>query len=328
MEAGCITQDCTVADTGTCLLSNDPSSCPHRLAAEDKGEQATSEVDLPSRAAFPGSRACTLSDARGLMAERYVHLVGILGEPNAGKTGCLASLYLSVGQKCIDGLAFADSRTLMGFEEISQGARRWNDGRIPEQFTDHTVLPDDRTAGFLHIRLASSHQEKSVDLLCSDLPGEWTTELIDGNRVDRLQFLKRADAIWLVVDGRETVALEKRQVCLQRTKMAIGRLGSFLARGRRLILVITRLDEQTPDDSVVQEICDEGNRCGFETESVVVASFSKDGSEVPPGTGIGRLIELTTTFDRSPGVVWQRDGEAASFDSLHIGLARRGTHEG
>ena len=60
------------------------------------------------------------------MGERYVHLVGILGEPNAGKTGCLVSLYLSVTQRCLDGISFADSSTLMGFEEISQGARRWN----------------------------------------------------------------------------------------------------------------------------------------------------------------------------------------------------------
>lgn len=327
METGCITQDCTVADTGTCLLSNDPSSCPHRLAAEDNEAQTSSEIDHPSTVAFPSSRACTLSDARGLMAERYVHLVGILGEPNAGKTGCLVSLYLSVGQRCLDGFAFADSRTLMGFEEISQGARRWNEGHIPEQFTDHTVLPDDRTAGFLHIRLALEHQQRSADLLCSDLPGEWTTELTDQNRVDRLQFLKRADVIWLVIDGTETTAPDKRQVCLERTKMAISRLGSFLSRGRRLIVVITRLDEMVPDDGVVQEICAEGIQCGFDTESVAVASFSKDGNKVSPGTGIEKLIELTTTFDRSPDLVWQPDGGTPSFESPHIGLVRRGTHE-
>ena len=328
MAVGCVRQDCTVADTGTCLLSNDPSSCPDRLTAEDKEAQAICEVDVPSKVAFPGSRACTLSDARGLMGERYVHLVGILGEPNAGKTGCLVSLYLSVARRRLDELAFADSRTLMGFEEISQGARRWNNGRIPEQLTDHTVLPDDRTAGFLHIRLARIHQGNSVDLLCSDLPGEWTTELIDRNRVDRLQFLKRADVIWLVVDGTETVTPDKRQVCLQRTKMVIGRLSSFLARGRRLILITTRLDEKAPDDRVVQEMCAEGIQCGFETESVAVASFSKDGSEISAGTGIGKLVELTTTFDRAPGAVWQRDGGATAFESPRIDLVRRGTHEG
>lgn len=324
MAPGCTKADCTVADTGRCLLSHDPSSCPYRATVEDTETEATSTVNLPSKAKFPGSRACTLSDARGLMGERYVHLVGILGEPNAGKTGCLVSLYLSVAQRCLDGISFADSRTLMGFEEISQGARRWNDGQIPEQFTDHTVLPDDRTAGFLHIRLARVSQGNQVDLLCSDLPGEWTTELIDRNRVDRLQFLKRADVIWLVVDGTETVAQDKRQVCLQRTTMAIGRLGDFLASGRRLILVVTRRDETEPDDRVVQEICAEGRHRGFETESVAVASFSKNDEEVPAGTGIPRLIELTTTFDRNPTVVWQRDPGGASFESPRIGLVRRG----
>ena len=324
MASGCVKQDCTVADTGTCLLSNDPSSCPHRLAAEDADVQAISAIDLPAKATFPSSRACTLSDAREVMGERYVHLVGILGEPNAGKTGCLVSLYLSVAKTRLDGFAFADSRTLMGFEEISQGARRWNDGRIPEQFTDHTVLPNNRTAGFLHLRLARMQQGNSVDLLCSDLPGEWTTELIDQNRIDRLQFLNRADVVWLVVDGTETVAPDKRQVCLQRTTMAIGRLGDFLASGRRLILVVTRRDEMAPDDGVVQEICAEGRRCGFETESVVIASFSKDDGEVPAGTGIARLVELTTAFDRDPAVVWQRDAGGASFESPRIGLVRRG----
>ena len=128
--------------------------------------------------------------------------------------------------------------------------------QIPEQLTDHTVLLDNRTAGFLHIRLARVRQGNQVDLLCSDLPGEWTTELIDRNRIDRLEFLKRADVVWLVIDGTETVAPDKRQVCLQRTTMAIGRLGDFLASGQRLVLVVTRLDETVPDDSVVQrDLC-------------------------------------------------------------------------
>ena len=326
MALGCARQDCTVADTGVCLLNNEPSSCPDRLAAE--GAEATAAGDRPSKVVLPGSRACTLSAAKGLMAKRYVHLVGILGEPNAGKTGCLVSLYLSVGQRCLDGFSFADSRTLMGFEEISQGARRWNEGQIPEQFTDHTVLPDNRTAGFLHIRLARMQEGDSVDLLCSDLPGEWTTELIDRNRVDRLEFLKRADVVWLVVDGTETVAPDKRQVCVHRTTMAIRRLGSLLPRGRRLVLVVTRRDEEAPDESVVSTICAEGKRCGFETESVAVASFSKDGGEVPAGTGIPRLIALSTTFERRGGLTWQQNGEGALFENPQIGLVRKGTHEG
>ena len=288
MVSECSRPDCTVAQTGVCLLNREPSSCPDRVAAEHP-EAAPAGV-VPSTVAFRSSRACTLSGARELMADRYIYLVGILGEPDAGKTGCLVSLYLSVSQRSFDSLRFADSRTLMGFEEISQGARRWNKGRVPEQFTDRTELTDDRTAAFLHIRLAHAQQRNPVDLLCSDLPGEWTTALIEQNRVDRLEFLKRADVIWLVVDGTELVEPNKRQVCVHRTKHAIGRLADFLGAGRRLILVVTRLDRKVPDVSVVSELCAEGTRRGFETEAVEVASFS-DNEQVAPGTGIPRLME-------------------------------------
>ena len=106
--------------------------------------------------------------------------------------------------------------------------------------------------------------------------------------------------------------------------MAIDRLGDFLASGRRLILVVTRRDETAPDDHVVQEICAEGRQRGFETESVPVASFSQGGGEVPAGTGIERLIELTTAFDRDPAAVWQRGVGRDSFKGPRIGLVRRG----
>ena len=324
MESGCARPDCTVAETGICLLNHEPSSCPDRVVTAEA--EAGVEVPRLRKTAFPGSRAFTLSEARGLMAERYAHLVGILGEPNAGKTGCLVSLYLSVGQRLLDGFSFADSRTLMGFEEISQGARRWNEGRIPEQITDHTELPDDRTAGFLHLRLARAKQASPVDLLCSDLPGEWTTALVDHNRVDRLGFLRRADVIWLVVDGTELVTQAKRQLCVFRTKLVIERLDQFLGCRPRLILVVTRRDREMPAEDVVQTICAEGTRRGFETESVAVASFSYDGV-VAAGTGILALLQRTTAFGYDGGVVWQPDVSGALFDP-QIGLVRRRTHEG
>ena len=326
MELVCARPDCTIAETGRCLLNHEPSSCPDRMAAAEPTRESPPAVVLPRKVSFPGSRACTLNEARALMEEQYVHLVGILGEPNAGKTGCLVSLYLSVVDRRLDGFSFANSRTLMGLEEISQGARQWNQGQVPEQFTDHTELADDRTAGFLHIKLARGPQGRSVNLLCSDLPGEWTTALIEQNRVDRLEFLKRADVIWLVVDGTELVNPAKRQVCVRRTKIVISRLGNFLDSRPRLILVITRRDERAPDENVVQDLCAEGARCGFETEAVAVASFSKN-SEVTAGTGIPTLIERSTAFGREGGPVWQRDGGDDSFKVPRIGLVRRGTNE-
>lgn len=325
MMLECAQPDCTVAETGTCLLNNEPSECPQRIAAQQT--EAADGAGEARGARFPTSRAYTLGDARALMAERYVHVVGILGESDAGKTACLVSLYLSVAHRQLDGFAFADSRTLMGFEEVSQGARRWNEGRMPEQLTDHTVLDDERTAGFLHMRLLRSDGPGAFDLLCSDLPGEWTTDLIEANRVDRLPFLRRADAIWLVIDGRETVDPERRQVCFQRVKALIGRLADFLGGGRRLILVVTRRDAGAPNEVVVGRMCAEATGRGFETEAVEVASFADEGSEVAAGFGVGRLIERTMTSSSDVGALWTRTGAPAAFELPKVGLVRRGTDE-
>jgi len=76
----------------------------------------------------------------------------------------------------------------MAFEEISRGARRWNEGHQPDQMTSHTELSSDRSPGFMHLRLRQTSTNESADILMPDLPGEWTTSLIESNRVDRLNF--------------------------------------------------------------------------------------------------------------------------------------------
>ena len=128
-----------------------------------------------------------------MMGRRYFRVVGILGEPDAGKTASLVSLYLLLSRGKLTGFKYADSRTLMAFQEISQGALRWNEGEHPQQLTTHTKLADGRSAGFLHLRLMPTEGSEAVDLLLPDLPGEWTTALTDSNRFDRLDFLKGAD---------------------------------------------------------------------------------------------------------------------------------------
>ena len=320
MASGCARSECTVAETGTCLLNYDPSTCPDRVvAAETEAQPAIAKA---SKAEFPPSRAYTLRAARGLMAERYVHVVGILGEPDAGKTACLVSLYLSVGQQKLEDFRFADSRTLMGFEEISQGARQWNQGQMPDQLTDHTELTDDRTPGFLHIKLVRAEQDNAVDLLCTDLPGEWTTDLIDQNRVDRMEFLRRADVIWLVINGSDAAAPEKRQLCVLRTKMLIERLSVFLGGEGRLILVITRRDHQAANTTVVEELRKEAESRGFDVEAVEVASFS-DEETVEPGYGISTLIKHSSEFERNVGPTWEQVVDTAVFEPPKIGLVRR-----
>ena len=318
MVLKCGRANCTVAETEECLLNNDPASCPERVTVDDG-----SGLNGPEKEYFPPSRACTLRDAQSLMARGYMQIVGVLGEPDAGKTACLVSLYLLLGRNRLDGFGFADSTTLRGFEEISRGARRWNRAHPPEELTHHTRLTGDRSASFLHLRLART--EGAIDLLLSDLPGEWTKELISKRRVDRLAFLKRADVIWLVIDGGRLRRSETRQASRHGIKLLAERLGTFLSDMKPpLIFVVTRRDQGVLEDESLAELRAIGEREGFDSDVVEVACFADADGDVKPGHGIGDLIEKTTQSPEATRMLWPEDVVDDTFTLPEIGLIRSG----
>ncbi|MEE3508530.1 hypothetical protein QN399_20130 [Pseudomonas sp. 10C3] len=261
-------------------------------------------LEQPDRAsAFPSSRALGLEDLNAMMGTRYVNVVGILGDPESGKTACLASLYLLISHAKLEGWSFADSKSLTAFEEIARGARDWNDGRAPEQMTVHTELADDHGPGFLHLRLIRRSDGRRVDLALPDVPGEWTQMLVSTARSDRLEFLKSAGAIWIVLDGRSLADIEKRHGLIARVGQLAARLKTMLeGRTPRLIVAVTHRDLHVLEDNVAGRLRTELNRRGAEVEIVGVAPFSDQPENVPAGFGLAELINLTvgTVPDRPP----------------------------
>ena len=313
----CRQENCTFVETGACLLNNDPATCPHRdeihesISSEIAGASIPPLMEPERYPQFPRSLPLTPSQVREVMGGRYFRLIGIVGVPNAGKTASLVSLYLLLSTGKLEGFSFANSRTLMAFEEISQGARRWNEGQFPEQLTAHTELEDERIAGFLHLRLIPTGRNETVDLLLPDLPGEWTTALIDNNRTDRFEFLKRADVVWLMVNGGQLLESTTRQFVLHRTRLLIQRLGELLEPASRVILVVTRRDQGKPSQKILDSLREEVRARGLNPEVVLIASFS-DADTVAPGCGIAELIATTATpickmpafwpeYDNTPG---------------------------
>ncbi|MEX3973789.1 TRAFAC clade GTPase domain-containing protein [Paraburkholderia caribensis] len=260
MSGSCGFEGCTVDETGICALSRDPLVCDNRqkpsgaLATDGQSDESSASqrndrlgapvLEQPTRAStFPSSRTLGLEDMNALMGRRYVNVVGILGDPESGKTACLASLYLLISHAMLKNWAFADSRSLTAFEDIARGARDWNDGSAPEEMTVHTELADDLRPGFLHLRLVRRSDGRRVDLALPDVPGEWTQALITSGRSDRLDFLRSAEAIWIVLDGRTLADIERRQRLIARVGQLAGRLNALLdGNSPRLILVVTHRD--------------------------------------------------------------------------------------
>jgi hypothetical protein len=205
MTIVCDKESCTVAETNICLLNNPLDTCPHRKKTADGAGPPSIEPPLgqpEQNPRLPHSRTMTPTQARDLMAARYCTLVGILGDPDAGKTAALVSLYLLVSRAKLEGFDFSDSRTLMAFNEISQGALDWNEGQLPDELTQHTELADDRTAGFLHLRLRRNADGEMLDFLLPDLPGEWSKSF-RGQRSEGPAPIPQEIGRHLVDDGRE-----------------------------------------------------------------------------------------------------------------------------
>jgi hypothetical protein len=263
-------------------------------------------LEQPDRAsAFPSSRTLGLEDLNAMMGTRYVNVVGILGDPESGKTACLASLYLLISHAKLEGWSFADSKSLTAFEEIARGARDWNEGRAPEQMTVHTELADDRSPGFLHLRLVRRSDGRRVDLALPDVPGEWTQALVSTARSDRLDFMKSAEAIWIVLDGRSLADIEKRHGLIVRVGQLAARLKTMLeGRAPRLMVVVTHRDLHVLEESVAERLRTELNRRGAEAEIVGVAPFSDQPENIPAGFGLAALVNLTVGKVPDRPVFW------------------------
>ncbi len=324
MSRSCTFDGCTVDETGLCALSRPASTCSNRITTEavsatsadtsdsdtvasQSGDRLGAPVlDQPVRAiAFPSSRTLGLDALNAMIRTKYVNIVGILGDPDSGKTACLACLYLLVSHAKLEGWSFADSRSLTAFEDIARGARDWNAGAPPRQMTVHTESTDDRAPGFLHLKLVRHSDGRRVDFALPDIPGEWTQALVNTNQSDRLDFMKLAEVIWIVLDGRTLASIEKRQGLIARAGQLAGRLKTMLnGCVPRLMIVVTHRDAHIVGDHVTRRLQKEFSRHGMTAEIVPVAPFSDDPDNVLPGFGIAELIDLTVGKSAERPIFW------------------------
>ncbi|CNB70223.1 TPA: hypothetical protein RFB65_004275 [Yersinia enterocolitica] len=341
MSESCRFEGCAVDETGSCALENQASACPNRTPNDETSPESLDTFDYddaalqsidqlgapvlvePTRTnAFGAGRSLGLEDINTLMGKKYVNVVGILGDPESGKTACLASLYLLVSHAKLEGWSFADSRSLIAFEDIARGARDWNNGEVPEQMTVHTELADDRSPGFLHLRLKRLSDGRHVDLALPDIPGEWTQSLVTTAQSERLDFIKSAEVIWIVLDGRTLGDIEKRQGLIARVGQLAGRLDTMLdGRIPRLLLVVTHRDSYIVEEDVSRRLEKELKRSGTSAEIICVAPFSDQPEEVTAGFGIAELINKTVEESTERPTFWQSN-EPNENDRAYISYRR------
>lgn len=304
-DGTCEKADCTVATTGQCLLSQpDPSQCPHfrsGVAAVPVDVSPVAVIDEMPRVQKIGRKfhlgnELGAEDASEIMRARYSHLIGVLGSTDAGKTCLLSSLYLMASGGTLPAkYLFAGSLTLQAFEDRARGLREWQDGKLPAQLADHTILTDPRQPSLLHLAVRESAGERRrLDILLTDLPGEWTDNLVlRAANAGSFEFLQRADGIILVVDGTVLIS-DRRHIELQHMRQFVERLSNEvkLSRDIPFVVLVSKSDEigmQMPPAAI--ELRSYLESLGYTATAISAAAFSRHPDNVKSGTGVFSAIE-------------------------------------
>ncbi len=313
MEHGsCRNSDCTVAETGICLNSyKDLLQCEnyvpaqpeitnnvtHSPVAGDAGESEQQE-SVGSYRLFIGGSELGIRDSISLTQASYAHLIGIIGPTNVGKTCFLSSLYLLATSGALrPEYVFAGSVTLQGFEDRARLVRKWG-GVLPDKLAEHTVLQDPRMAALMHLSLREVGSiSRKIDLLLTDLPGEWFSDLVlHAHTAKRLHFLKRADGIIFMVDGPLLSSREKRYLEIHNAKLLLQRLSETIDLGNDVpvVLVVSKCDELSeavfPDASHI--LVEYGRELGFNMTPILLSAFSRNPQAIKSGTGVIESIKL------------------------------------
>ena len=191
-----------------------------------------------------------LHEAEDIVRRSPARVISVLGPYDAGKTSLIASFFLQMANGHFGAFPyrFASSRTLYGFQDLVDRANRWT-GKQGEQIVDHTPKEDGNQGGrFLHLGLrpANKQDDRHIDVLLSDVTGEWIeswSERVDADAERRLAFIPRSDGFVVVADSERLIGNDGMEMDAKIDQL-IRRIVSAAGRrtGRGLALVFSKFD--------------------------------------------------------------------------------------
>ena len=254
----CNQTGCPLSSTGECLEGfDDPHRCPHAKPtigppnvstddATDDGDEVIAEAmtDWPQ---LPGGYELTVSEAGEMTARSETEIVMFAGEPDAGKTTLIATIYELLSSNIIEGFRFAGSETILAFERACFPSRIASGNVKPDTFRTRHDRPR-----FYHLCLRSNNSDgRRKHLLLGDVSGETFRRASDDlSEAKKLHILRRLDAFILILDGDKLRDRRERQDALERATLILRSLvdADVLLPHTLIQVVISKFDCFDPND--------------------------------------------------------------------------------
>lgn len=213
----CNKDGCTVAEDGKCLNGcSELKECPNYIMisepvdteAELNDKTPTEVHAISDMIELPSGTGLSFDSATKITKASITRVIVLAGAAESGKTTLLASLYENFQKSSFAGYMFAGSQTIIEFENLCHLARISSNMTISD--TERTK-PGFEKLFHLNVRIEDCG-EPSQDLLFADISGETYNMVRDYTEECRkLQILKRADHLVLLIDGEKIADNRNRQ---------------------------------------------------------------------------------------------------------------------
>lgn len=238
----CRVAGCGGPASGVCLNGLSFDECPDVISPDgaERLNEASDEAEVVRTRVAPIFDAAAADE---FLRARGGYVIAAVAGPDAGKTTLAATIYELAHRGRLDGIGFAGSETISGFEERCFLSRAASE----EEVSDTVRTPTSTELAFLHIDLAFADGRRA-NLLLSDRSGEHFDDALDHpDRFATFEELARADAILLLLDAERLANSHHAEITRMR-KIMLGLSNAGLLLNRPVHLVLTKMDKVDSGD--------------------------------------------------------------------------------
>jgi adenylylsulfate kinase-like enzyme len=253
----CQEPGCPLATSGTCLEGvDDPHNCPHSKEVTGLDAPAGDEDHDPEEPSdytsdwqpVAGGYELSVQEANAITAGHEATVIILAGEPEAGKTTLLATIYELFSKGEVPGFQFAGTETILAFERACFPSRTVSGNLKPK--TDRTTR---LRPWFYHLCLREGHAEGiRRHLLLGDVSGEVFQRASDKlAEAQKLEYLRRANVFVLLLDGDKVRSKLERQDVLQRAILTLRSLlqAKVLTAESTVQILVSKFDCFDPENA-------------------------------------------------------------------------------